>query len=145
MWNRSDELRFAKLSEELAVLEENRHRGLQRLRAVIEKLEGAGTLADATTAMIANAEELRDALEPFDSGIRAAPSLAPQGPQMPGYVPAPEGYERHTNGKVPPAGVLLGDNPLLELIDVNGVRAVYSALRAPWSTVVFWKLADGNK
>lgn len=81
-WNHDDECRVAQLRNELVAMENRRGVAVRRLADVIGLVvdpERTFNLGDAEVqSALRHAVELRDALAPFDSGVRDTPA-APHG------------------------------------------------------------------
>lgn len=72
-YNRKQEARRAELVAELKALDSFRNAALSRLRTVLDQALGVPMPgSDRTDAIIKYADQLRDALAPFDSGEREA-------------------------------------------------------------------------
>lgn len=75
-WTASEERKLRKLREEVAALEARRVFARAQVEKVVGEAAahlraGTGTIGEW---LIEHADEVRDALEPFDSGVRAAAS-----------------------------------------------------------------------
>lgn len=68
-WSAADEKRLHERREEMEALEARRGAAITR---IVDVFGMAGIDCGPIEKVIANAGELRDALEPFDSGVRAA-------------------------------------------------------------------------
>lgn len=76
-WKQNDEQRLTKLRVELILLEDQRKHATERLaRALAEALHMPIDRTDIGR-FIGHADAIRDALEPFDSGIRATDDPTP--------------------------------------------------------------------
>lgn len=76
-WTSADEKEFGKLQEKLTHMNARRAaRGRQVREVVIRTKLNEGGTDDIVTALIANADAFRDALEPFDSGVRVKDDVA---------------------------------------------------------------------
>lgn len=72
-WTSRDEAALAELSGRKAVVMASRMAAVEKVAAYLLS-DTAGRLADA---LVAYADEIRDALAPFDSGARPSPSTQP--------------------------------------------------------------------
>lgn len=87
-WNASKEQQLLKLEKELQALQGERAAAVRRVETCARALMAsgpwdAGNAVKLTGLMIKHADELRDALAPFDSGVRGT-----QVPPAPWQIPA---------------------------------------------------------
>lgn len=80
-WNANKESELQKLRERLAKLESERGQRVDKLRALLARILGpqatAQTLVTLSNQLIDHAGSIRDALQPFDDGSRAAEVAIP--------------------------------------------------------------------
>lgn len=69
-WSNPDELRRTELTVELAVLEGRRQAAYTRLHDILSKCYERDLEGISVDLVIRSADALRDALAPFDSGVR---------------------------------------------------------------------------
>lgn len=74
-WTQGDEQRFNELLERRSTVMERREK---KVRCVAEKIGFSGAALEALIVGLKNnADEIRDALDPYDSGIRCSPDVQP--------------------------------------------------------------------
>lgn len=77
-WSAADEREFQSLSERRGRIMTERRAALDRVVAALHPHHSHDDRAKLAEAMISRADDVRDALEPYDSGVRSAPEITPE-------------------------------------------------------------------
>lgn len=93
-WGAADEAQFQRLQEQRTRVLDQRRRALDNtLQLTLNHLED-GERKQIAELLIRDADSIRDALEPYDSGIRCAPEIASTADRIAHSAGFPERGER---------------------------------------------------